>query len=116
MKEVLITEHKLSANEIASAYEIQKSREVLIPLPFMQTGHKMWEIKRLGDTIIIDEADLTESQAHFNDKNKQAIKFIVVKPGCQYIGSLNEDNALKRYCKANKIPFKHKKNKKCSSK
>lgn len=113
MKEALLSERKLDANEIASAYEIQKSRETLIPLPYMQTGHQMFEISHVGDVIYIDEARLSETQAHLFDKHKQSVQFIVVKPGCMYISALNEGNALKRYCKANRIPFENKKKKKC---
>src|SRR5215217_5849554 len=105
MKEALGGEVKLDNNQIASAFEVKKSREVLIPVPYKRSGHRIFEINHVGETIYIDEAKLTESQAHFNDKHKQAVKFIVVKPGRQYIAALNEDNALKRYCKANRIPF-----------
>lgn len=113
MKEALGHEVKLDKNQMASAYEVQKSKEVLIPLPYMQGGHTMWEVNHSGDTIVIDKAKLSQTQAHWDDKLKSAVQFIVVKPGMQYISALNEDNALKRYCKANRIPFKHTKKKKC---
>jgi hypothetical protein len=105
MKEALQQELKMDRDQVNSSIIVPSSAPSYEETPFMKLGHKIWEIRHVGDIIDIDKAELTSSMVQWEDKNFKARKLIVKKPGCYYISALNEDNALKRYCKVMGLSF-----------
>lgn len=104
MRQTVDRPEAIERNSINSIKEIKQEQKKLFHLPYMQTGHKMFEIN--PQTQMVDAAELTDGEVNFMNPKGKVKKYIVAKPGCIYISALNETNAIKRYAKVQNAKFK----------